>query len=266
MATEQQAAQFLMENPKPSTDVFLLPCGYIDPQGNLHTEITVREMNGGDEDLLASQKSKTPAVVRFNELLCRCTTRVGPYTDRGQLSTIVSDLVMGDRVFLLLCIRRVTLGDTLPFRAACPHCEKENLFTVDLSELDIKRMADPKLRLFDKVLPSGKAMRFHVLTGRDELKQSQVAQGNDPVTASILMRTDLLDGKPPVLEDIKALSFKDVAAARGFFEEVEAGVDTTVQVDCPECSQEFDRDVSPGEVGFFFPDRVRKNSKTKSSG
>jgi hypothetical protein len=104
------------------------------------------------------------------------------------------------------------------------------------------------------------------MTGRDEMKMSQIVQGDSPVTAAALIRTDMLDGKPPTLSDIQELSFRDLSGLRKMYEEVEGGVDTTIQVDCPECQKEFDYDLSPGEQGFFFPDRVQKNSKMKSSG
>ena len=122
-----------LDHAKSSIGTFVLPCGYLDSAGVLHTEVCVKEISGHEEDLLASKA--IPEARKLGELIANCVTRLGPLTDRGQIAMAVKELLVGDRAFLLFAIRRVTVGDNYPFRARCPSCEKEHLYNIDSAHL-----------------------------------------------------------------------------------------------------------------------------------
>lgn len=256
--------QHQMSIPKSSEGVYELPCGYLDDKGNLYNDVALREISGHVEDMLGNPK--VSAVQKMNELISRCVTRIGPYTDPGQIAEIALDLVIGDRSFLTFAVRRVTLGDEYPFRDKCPECEKESLYTIDLSTLELKKMKDPKKRVYDQKLPSGIECRFHPMTGRDEQRLVKFDKHKtDTLSLAILMRLESLNGKPPVLKEVKDLGLKDRNFLRDCFEDIEGGLDTEVELECPLCSHEFKREVDVAQQGFFFPSAILKNSKTKSS-
>lgn len=250
-----------LETAKSSQGVFELPCGYLGPDGTLHTEIAIRELTGAEEDLLAA-KQITP-FKKYNELLLRCTQRIGTITDRGQLSSAVMSLPVGDRLFLIIAIRRVSLGDEYSFDETCtnPECRKPERYTVQLSELDIKKMSDPKKRIHDVTLPSGATARFRVSTGVDEEKalalETSKKKDDDLLSKGILMRLELLDGAPPELQAVKNMKWRDRMALREAWNKVEGGVDTEIDMVCPSCGQEFKKDIelSPS---FFFPSATSK--------
>ena len=257
-------ARHQMTTPKSTQGVYDLPCGYLDESGNLHTEVALHEITGTEEDLLANPKMQP--VKKINELLTRCIDRIGPFTERGRVSQIVLDLTVGDRAFLMFAIRRISLGDDYPFKDKCPSCEEEKLYTVDLSELEAKQMPDPKKRAFDQTLPSGKQAKFHPMTGRDEERLAKFDKNKaDTLSLSILMRLDLLDGKAPTLPDVKNLGLRDRNFLRDQFEDSEGGLDTEVDLECPDCGEAFKRDVDVGQQGFFFPSAIQKSLKAKSS-
>ena len=250
--------------PKSSQAVYDLPCGYVDEAGNLFTDVAVKEITGAEEDLLANPK--TQAVKKINELLSRCVERLGPITDRGRISQAILDLTIGDRAFLMFAIRRISLGDDYPFKDKCPECEEEKLFTVDLGELEPKKMPDPKKRSFETAMPSGKTVRFHPMTGKDEERLTKFDKNKaDTLSLSILMRLDILDGKTPTLQDVKALGLRDRNFLRDQFEESEGGLDTEIDLECPQCGHAFKRDVDVGQAGFFFPSAIQKSLRAKSS-
>ena len=88
-----QLAATLIENQiseaKSAVEIFELPCGYIDEEGGLHTELKVREITGYEEDMLANRKMLPGH--KINALIAQCTERVGTITDKGKLSQVVLD-------------------------------------------------------------------------------------------------------------------------------------------------------------------------------
>jgi hypothetical protein len=251
-----------LENAKSSQTLVELPCGYLDAEG-VYKDVELREMTGNEEDLLAS--SAIPHHKKISALLSRCITRIGPYTDKGKIASIVQDLLLGDRIFLLFAVRRLTLGDEYPFRARCDSCNKEGSYLVDLSDLTIQEMPDPSKRIFDVELPSGIVVRFRCLTGRDEEESNKRPDNENRASVQIFTRVELINGQVPSMASIKNLSSRDRDFLRAKMEEVDGGVDTALELQCQFCNAEWSEDIEIGQPGFFFPSRVKKKLKLKSS-
>jgi hypothetical protein len=229
----------------------------------LTTEVKVREITGVEEDLLAARN--VPSGKKVTQLITNCLERLGTVTDKAELAQAVRGLPIGDRVFLMMSIRRVTLGDDFPFEAKCEACDKKSLFTVNLAELGMKPMPDPKKRVHEVTLPSGKTARWHVMTGKEEESLAKF-QNLDQLSLSILVRVDLLNGNPTDLDSIKALNMKDRNYLRDeCFGEVEGGIETEMELGCPVCGEEFKTELDVSQTGFFFPSRIQKNSKRNTS-
>jgi ribosomal protein S27E len=276
MSNEQNVAvisQQKMDEPKAPVGLYELPCGLLLQSGALHTEVQVREISGDEEDLLANDKIGGEKKVA--ELLARCVTRVGPF-EGTQARACVLDLTVGDRTFLLFAIRRVSLGDEYPFVDKCPACENEQLFNLSLAELEVKKMEKPTVRKFNITLPSGIVAGWHVMTGHDEaFVQKFIKEGSDKVSLAIMARLDTLNGeevsriplkgKPTALAAVKALGMRDRNHLRDAFQEMEGGVETTMDMECPGCGHEYRSDLDVGQQGFFFPSAAQKAWRKKSS-
>ncbi len=252
-----------LNNPKSSQGIFDLPCGFLDEEGALHTEVKVREMTGNEEDLLTSKA--TPFHKKMNELLARCIERIGTITDPAKIVAAVPELTIGDRTFLVFAIRRVSLGEEFHFHEKCSECKKESLFSVNIGDLDLKRMPDPSKRLFENKMPSGKVVRYRTMIGRDEERLAKIAKVDDPLSVTMQMRVESIDGQPATLADLKKLSLKDRNFLREKFEDTDGGVDTSAEMQCPNCNTEFKSDIDVSQVGFFFPSAMKKTSNQKSS-
>ena len=253
-----------VETPKSSIDSFELPCGHVDQEGTVHTQVTVREMTGEDEEVLAARNM--PTTKKINKILTRCTESIGPFSGQA-LQFIIPELTQGDRIYLLMAIRRASLGDDMPFQTTCPSCKEEARFIVDLKDLETKKMENPALRHYDVVLPKSKyKVRMKVLTGKGEEAISKAAtKGQDIISTAIFARIESMNDKPITIPDLKALSLADRNFLRGAWEDHEGGVDTEIQVDCPSCGTAYETELDISQQGFFNPSATLSNWKKKYS-
>lgn len=254
-----------LEVPKSSIDGFELPCGYVDPDGKLHTYLEVREMNGNDEEILAAN-NMTPGK-KIQRLMSTCTTAIGDYRGLGTMEKIIPDLCQGDRFYIMFAMRRVSLGNEMPLISKCPQCEHVQLINIDLSELEIKKMPDPMQRTYPVKLPkSGLEVQMKVLTGRGEdmIVKAQKS-GKDIISTALLARIDSIGGKPATLEDLLALGLEDRNFLKDVWQDHEGGVETEFDAECPSCGADYEANVDPQQEGFFNPLAVLKKWKKRSS-
>jgi len=251
---------FVIENqiadPKPGVGSGTLPCGYLTDDGELLTDVWVREITGAEEDMLASTKVKDHR--KMGELITRCTMAIGPISDRDELSRMVPKLLVGDRVYLFLLIRRVTLGDNYPFKSKCADCGYEGSFDVDLSSMTVKAMANPLLRSIDVVSPRGRKITMAPMDGIREERLSTFKNDNDKATLALVSRVTHIDGKPATIGDLKQLPLSERNFLRDQYQDLEGGVDTTIEVTCPECRVEFNNELDITQRAFFFPSVAKK--------
>lgn len=241
-----------IQDPKSTQGVFDLPCGFLDAQGQLHSDVVVRELTGEEEDLLGSRQMGP--FQKYNELLVRCTTRIGSITGRSEIANAVRNLPIGDRIFILMALRRVSIGDEYALEVECdnPECKSKRTYTVSLADLTVKKMPEPNRRLYDVTLPSGATARFRISTGLDEERAMRMDKAEDALSKAMLMRLELLNGAPPQLADVKAMKWKDRRALRDAWDKVEGGIDTSIEIQCSDCGKEFKREVQI-DSNFFFP-------------
>ncbi len=284
--TINMMAEAQIQEPKSTQGLFTLPCGYLDAAGVLHTEVLLREINGRDEDMLASKK--TPDKKKINQLLISCIQRLGSITDRDEIAKAVPRMLIGDRIFLVVAVRRTSLGDDYPYKDKCPSCDKESLMRIDLSELEVVPMPEPMRRVFDvrmpsraacrawadtgslpaieKTTPTGNLVRFHPITGLDEETFGSVKDKEDAISKSLLARVDMLNERPPSVDELQNLTLAERQYLRDVvFDSADGGVETTLDVTCPACENEYSRELDITQMGFFFPSAARKTSKAKSS-
>jgi hypothetical protein len=114
----------------------LLPIGYTDESGRVHRRAVIRKMRGHEEALLYDPTLTAGQLV--TELIRNCLVRL------GELESIEADVVAGlytaDRNYLLLELRRVTLGDQLRASYRCPRCGSDVSVVEDLSQLPVRRL------------------------------------------------------------------------------------------------------------------------------
>lgn len=216
-----------------------------------------------------------------------------------------SDLLLGDRVFLLYYIRGITHGNIYEFAITCPNqnCEAVSTHSYDLNELARTVVwANPSLgqEPFKVVLPYlSKVTNREVYVGvrflrgadandilakrkarkkmfarpggvrarpnrqnhnspvdvRRQQQQSQqidesISENMSKIIYSVQGVTDWI----AIKQFVEKLHALDTAAIREWLRNNTPGIDNTVTVECPECSQEFTMEL-PITESFFRPSK-----------
>lgn len=239
----------------------------------------VRGMKVREERVLADRKL-AKAGTQLEELLAACweaTVDSGSY-DFGGRPIDWGPVLQGDRFFALLSIRALTYGSDYGFSVSCRNCRARIEWEVDLTNLPVRPLA-PENRAafiagnrFEATLPdTGKRVWFKLLTGDDERKLPALQRAApDRLLSSVLAYRVLeVEGVDPkdkrsFLED---LTLRDADFLVDEFDRVDCGVDTTIEIECPECREVQDVDL-PFDSAFFLPGKertARRKARSASS-
>jgi len=214
-------------------------------------EIETRKLKVREQNLLVDRK-KVRDGSAVDEALSSCILTPG-YDPK--------ELLVGDRVALLIHLRTITHGPDFVFRVTCD-CGETFFWKEDLTELPVKYL-DPPLpygeeRVIEIVPPGlGRKVKVRLLKGKDEKRMRAIRTDSEGALFSGLLRLITVE-----VEGEKVLSarwFDDLDAddmdyILSEWRARDCGVDTTVKVECPACgrTQEMDLPIFT-ERGFFLP-------------
>ena len=208
----------------------------------------IREMTGVEEDLLTNERLMRDGSA-VNRVLKNCLTRLGENQEPSMQE--VMDLLAGDRLFLLVRLRQVSLGEEVELSLKCPNraCLAENPVTVRLDELAVTPYGGE--REFTFQLPrSGQTIRFGLLDGHKEKRMTALKEPD--ISALMLMRILDVGGNPPSKKWIRELPLKDRSALREEMRKRDGGIETAVLVDCSSCGATIQTRMET-EADFLFP-------------
>lgn len=107
---------------------FVLPKGYIDPEGNLHQKGVMRLATAADEILpLKDPRVQQNQAYHVIILLSRVITHLGSLTT--VTTKVVEDLFTADLAYLQEMYNRINSSGTDTIKVVCPKCE--HLFEVE---------------------------------------------------------------------------------------------------------------------------------------
>lgn len=199
------------------------------------------------------------------------------------------ELLTGDRIFLLYVLRGITHGNIYEFALKCPNCEVTSTHTYDLNEL-AQTIRYPKgelgpepfkvcLPYLTEVAKKPLWVKVRFMRGKDvsqmanrmrfqkRLKNSTgpTPRGQIVIDQTVTENLQLIvesfggDGVEGEVKDrikikqlIEKLHSRDSATIRQFLKENAPGIDTTIQVECPDCANEI-RTELPITESFFRP-------------
>jgi hypothetical protein len=247
----------------PSVDE--LPVGYVDTSGRIHRQFRLRKMTGSDEELLYESALNPGELV--SALLASCVVRLGEL--EGVDRPLAAQLFVADRNYLLLQLRRLTLGSRLGTQYRCPACDAHVSVIEDLSRIAVRRLpggepaANTVVDLEDGYRDEqGRVHRRVVLTaprGTDEEFVSSLAS-TKPLRArdALVLRcirqfgdlsTAALDAYG--VEILRSLTLGDRRRLVRALNEITLGPDFRRAIHCPRCAGEFEAVL---DASSFFED------------
>jgi hypothetical protein len=112
---------------------FLLPKGYVDPQGNVHKEgLMVLSTSGIEINTQRDPRVKTNAAYAPCIFLSRVVTKLGSLTaEKGEITPdVICSLFLTDFKYLLAFYEKINQDGEPSIDATCPNCSTK--FKVDI--------------------------------------------------------------------------------------------------------------------------------------
>lgn len=239
-------------------EVYELLAGYVDENGVTHKTFTLREMTGRDEEAINRADIKSNGGKVITTLLTKCVTSIGTLTPKSvgkeNWSKIIQSLYVGDRDYMIIKLRKLSIGDEVELQHTCPKCNSKISTIVDLDEIEVIPFQGTRVIHFE--LPKGykdkrgnvhRTGTFRLTNGLDQEILIPVAIKNTAKANTLLLtRLCRFDDGYPIDEDlIGDLTIKDRDYLNKLLIDNRFGVDLSTEVTCESCGNVFEGSFNP---------------------
>jgi hypothetical protein len=199
----------------------------------------IRPLSGHEEAWLAGNRHLPNAII-VTRLLNFCVLKID---GEPAPASVAQRMLVGDRDYLLLQLRRVTLGDRLSAVIHCPACGSK--MDTDLDTASVPIESRPQVELRHSVDVGDRIVSFRLPAGSDQ--EAVVGLDSEAAVAELFRRSIVDDGGSPLTpaEQLVVIAAMERVAPEVFVE---------LQLTCPECAHEF---VMPFDIASFFFDEMR---------
>jgi hypothetical protein len=241
-----------------------LPGGWVDAKGEVHREVVLSALTGREEALLAENKQNPASQV--TAVLSRCIRRIGTVSPVSE--SIVQNLLIADRDFLLLKLRAATFGSLVQATVPCPWPDCGRKVDIDFSTDDIPVVSSEEkgptytmsLSPEAAFLENGELFRdltFRLPTGADqELLASVVLENESLALAELLARCIHSIGPVEIASAPQIAGLSPLARMEIEREmlRIAPKIELNMEVNCPECGRMF---TVPFDLQDFFFGEMR---------
>jgi len=197
----------------------------------------LRPLTGREEEWV-TQHAATPSAHLASKLLSACFVRL---EDEPVNSEIIGKLLVGDRDYLMLQLRRMTLGDRFAAVFSCPACRCA--MDVEFLAQDILVESRPQ----NAATYTWGEVKYRLPNGAD---QEAVADLPASEAVEALLARCVIEGAPLSAEERDAvIADMDVRAPQ---------IDLELELNCPECGHSF---TTPFDCTSFFFSEIRAQSR-----
>jgi len=234
------------EFPGSDRRAFLLPLGYVAPDGRVHREVELKPITGREQRLLAGLSPQAAMSAVTTALLSRRLERIGSLSRVG--ASLVRELLAGDREFLLLKLFEITFGGKLYVTLRCPAeaCSEPLEVPLEVGELTVEA---PPLRsrtfFFKPQSDPERQMEFRLPTGGDQEAMVQRQDLTEEEQRELILAA-CLQGQhrtDTALEVIKRLSVSDREQIELQMKALAPQLELKLEAICPECGANFSAEV-----------------------
>ena len=237
------------------SQVFEMLAGYKDSDGVTHKEFTLREITGRDEEAIHKSDVKNNGSKVVSTLLTRCVTSIGTLTPksvggRDKWENIIKSLFVGDQDYMLLQLRKLSIGEEIEVNHVCPNkeCKAKLKTTLHVDELEVVPFSGDRTIAFE--LPRGYKDKKGVLhttgtmrlpTGLDREVLTPLAKTNLAKAETVMLtRLCKFDDGAYVDDDVmSSLSIRDREYLQKLLQEHYFGVKLETEVVCDTCGESF---------------------------
>ncbi len=216
-----------------------LPGGLVLDGNRCLRQAALRPLNGREEEWLAEGRN-LPSAVKVTRLLSSCLVSLDDSPVTGEM---VRSLLVGDRDYLMLRLREVTLGDEVKAVFDCPACRQRMDLTFRISETPVEarrqQTASYSLTVGERVV------RFRLPSGGDQ--EAVLAVDASAAAIELLDRCVLDEGGQPLSEEDRETVIAEM-------ERVAPRVELELDAVCPECGHSF---IAPFDTTAFFFEEMR---------
>jgi hypothetical protein len=207
---------------------------------------TLRPLTGREEIWLADHAG-APAAPVVTWLLDRCLTRLD---DQPVGRDLARRLLVGDRDFLIMQLRRLTLGDRVSAVVVCPACGAKMDIDFEISAAPVEpRPQTAAVHTLTVAQPDGAArpVHFRLPAGADQ--EAVLGLPVEQAVTALLKRCLIDDGGAP-------LSDAQRAAVIEAMDRLAPQLELELELTCPECAHAF---LLPFDLTAFFLQEMRLN-------
>lgn len=230
----------------------------------------------GKETKLLSDKDALKSGTFLDKMLSGCTVGVldqGPYELKSGQDGLVFDwgnALVGDRFYGFLMLRVLSFGADFIFKIQCQEesCRKRFEYQINLvADLPVQRLSDADRATFASGQPfetrdaKGKSILYRLPTGKDELLVAKNASFDGAFIQAMLQRIVQIEGEAIPRRYLEECEFKDLLDLLEVFDKHNCGVQTDIEIQCPECEAIQDIKIPFGR-GFLVPTRAKQTSST----
>jgi hypothetical protein len=224
-------------------------------------KLEVRGLKGRELQLFQDKAIQRSGTV-IDKILAACVLGVldpGPYTIQGGELPKWDEVLLGDKFYSVLQIRIATYGDDLEFKTQCAECRERFPWALKLSDLPVKKLAEKDYEAFTGNHPltthipsDGREVKFRLATGKDEHLAAKAKGAENALMKLMVLRIIELDGEKErhkIQAFLDDCSLADLMKLLKEFDKRDCGVETSFEVECPECQA---RKVVPLPLGQGF--------------
>jgi len=236
----------------------LLPGGYWDEGGTLHRDFELAPLTGRDEELLAESGLAESASL-VTAVLSRAVRRVGDVSPISE--HVARQLLVADRQYLLMKLRRSTFGGIVRGSVFCPwrDCGERVSLQFQIDDLPVQE-AGERAPYFTMTLSSGSDVDFRLPNGADQETVSPLVPRNEAEALSLLLARAIrrIGAKSsPAPDDVAALSPIERSEIETEMERLSPRIELDFDTSCSECGRSF---VVPFNLQQFFFGELRTAS------
>jgi len=220
-----------------------LPGGLVLNDGRRLGRAELRPLTGREEEWV-TQHAATPSAHLVTRLLSACFVRL---EDVPVNPEIIGKLLVGDRDYLMLQLRRMTLGDHFAAVFSCPACKHA---------MDVEFLAQDIL-----IEPRPQSTASYTWSAEERVVQYRLPNGADQEAVADLSTDEAVDAlfaRCVIYDGGTSLTGEERAAVIGEMDRLAPQIDLELDLSCPECGHSF---TTPFDCTSFFFSEIRAQSR-----